>query len=343
MPFFSITSPSSGNATQLHGRPVSSTGPTGGQVLTWDGASWAPLPGVTGPTGSAGTDGPQIFSGTTGPFSGLGRSGDFYIDTISGVLYGPKANNSWGSGLLLQSGPQGPTGATGPAATGPTGAGATGPTGIAGATGASVTGPTGAPSSVTGPTGATGPSVTGPTGSPGGTGPTGSATSLSVGQVSAGAIPAASLTGPPGAQVLSLTLPLGPTGPQGNAGGVGPAPVIGIGNVDSQSSAAASVTSLGSGSYLLNLSLPRGATGAASNVTGPTGAQGLSITGPTGASVTGPTGPAGSGGGSSILQYTTEFTLPIPGNASALYITTDTQRIFRWDSSNGVYVELGPQ
>jgi alpha-tubulin suppressor-like RCC1 family protein len=132
MPFFSIQSPTSGNATQLQGRTVAATGPTGGQVLTWDGSSWAPLPGTTGPTGAAGVDGRFIYSGSTGPLVGLGRSGDYYIDFNAGVLYGPKASNAWGSGLLLQSGQQGPTG----------------PSGV------SITGPTGAPSTVTGPTGA---------------------------------------------------------------------------------------------------------------------------------------------------------------------------------------------
>ncbi len=295
MPYFSIQSPTSGNATQLQGRAVAATGPTGGQVLTWDGSSWAPLAGTTGPTGAAGVDGRFIFSGSTGPSSGLGRSGDYYIDFNAGVLYGPKASNSWGSGLQLQSGPQGPTGATGAGATGPTGAGSTGATGSVGATGASVTGPTGAASNVTGPTGATGPSVTGPTGI-GATGPTGSPNFLSVGSVSVGAIASASLSGAPGAQVLSLVLPAGPTGAASNVTGpTGVTPVLAIGNVDNASPAAAGLVNVSPGSYLVNFSIPPGPTGAASNVTGPAGATGPSVTGPTGASssVTGPTGVAG--------------------------------------------------
>ena len=169
MPYFSIQSPTSGNALQLQGRTVSATGPTGGQVLTWDGSSWAPLPGVTGPTGSAGADGPQIYSGVTGPFAGLGRSGDWYIDSTSGVLYGPKANNAWGSGLQLQTGQQGPTGPVGlTGATGP----ANGPTGA--------TGPTGAASAVAGPAGATGPAGVGATGPTGSQGPAGSSSNLSL-------------------------------------------------------------------------------------------------------------------------------------------------------------------
>jgi Fibronectin type III domain len=292
MPFFSIQSPSSGNATQLQGRAVSATGPTGGQVLTWDGSSWVPLAGTTGPTGAAGADGRMIYSGSTGPFSGLGRSGDYYIDFNSGVLYGPKANNAWGSGLQLQTGQQGPTGPTGVGTTGPTGAGVTGPTG---STGPRVTGPTGAASNVTGPTGSTGPSITGPTGSTGATGVTGPVNSISIGTVSAGAIASATLSGSPGAQQLSLSLPYGPAGGTGPTGPTGITPSIAIGNVGT-GPADASVTQI-AGGILLNLSIPLGPTGAASNVTGPTGPSGVGPTGPTGSpsNVTGPTGPSGVG------------------------------------------------
>jgi len=339
MVFFSIQSPTSGNATQLQGRTVSSTGPTGGQVLTWDGSAWAPLPGVTGPTGSAGVDGPQIYSGATGPFSGLGKSGDWYIDSASGVLYGPKASNSWGNGLQLQSGPQGPAGPTGAGATGPTGVGVTGATGSAGPTGAGATGPTGAASTMTGPTG---PGITGPTGV-GTTGPTGPGLSLVVGTVTIGSTPSATITPTaPGVAVLSLVLARGSTGPAGSAGATGPANAIAIGSVDAGGSAGASLTPDGIGGQLLNLVLPQGPTGAASTtvgptgptgigatgaagaastVTGPTGAAGQSITGPTGAAstVTGPTGPAG--GGSYTLPTATSSVLGGIKVGSGLTIT----------------------
>jgi hypothetical protein len=187
MPYFSIQSPTSGNALQLQGRAVSATGPTGGQVLTWDGSAWSPLAGVTGPTGSSGVDGPQIYSGATGPFSGLGRSGDYYIDSNAGVLYGPKANNAWGSGLQLQSGPQGPTGPVGlTGATGP----ANGPTGATGATGAA--------SLIAGPAGATGPTGFGATGPTGVQGPAGNS-SLSLSD----ATPANLGTASPGTSILA--------------------------------------------------------------------------------------------------------------------------------------------
>jgi hypothetical protein len=138
MPFFSITSPSSGNATQLQGKAVNATAPATGSVLTYDGSAWNASQGVTGPTGAQGADGARIFYGSTGPASNIGRSGDFYIDGSAGVLYGPKASGAWGSGLLLQSGPTGPIGTQG--ATGPSGGptGSTGPTGAAASAGANV-------------------------------------------------------------------------------------------------------------------------------------------------------------------------------------------------------------
>lgn len=177
MPFFLISSPSSGNATQLQGRPVSATAPATGSVLTYSGSAWQASQGVTGSTGPAGVDGATIYNGSGAPSNGIGKSGDFYVDTGNSVLYGPKASGSWGAGTSISGGPTGPTGMAG--STGSTGAASTitGPTGasIAGPTGPSITGPTGA--SITGPTG---PSVTGPAGAASTvTGPTGSVGSFS--------------------------------------------------------------------------------------------------------------------------------------------------------------------
>ncbi len=147
MPYFSISSPSSGNATQLQGRAVSSTAPTGTQVLAWNGSAWAPATGVTGLTGATGPggyDGAKWLSGSGAPSTLVGASGDFWLDTTNGRVYGPKSSGSWGSPLQLQSGPAGPTGPSGVngspgtagsvGATGPAGASVTGPTGAAGAT-----------------------------------------------------------------------------------------------------------------------------------------------------------------------------------------------------------------
>ena len=93
-----------------------------------------------------GTVGNTILNGVVNPTSqGLGQVGDFYLNTATNTLFGPKTAISpyWpAEGVVLSGG----AGATGPA--GPTGA--TGATGAAGATGPA--GPTGA----TGAAGATG-------------------------------------------------------------------------------------------------------------------------------------------------------------------------------------------
>jgi hypothetical protein len=105
MPFFAITSPSSGNSTQLQSRPVSATAPTTDQVLTWNGSAWVPAAGTPGPEGPSGTDGTRLYAGEGAPSSGFGISGDWWLDTTEGAprLYGPKASGAWGSGVPLMS------------------------------------------------------------------------------------------------------------------------------------------------------------------------------------------------------------------------------------------------
>lgn len=213
MPYFSISSPTSGNATQLRGVAIATTGPSSGQSLVFDGTSWGPGQGVTGPTGAGGKDGPQVFSGAGTPPTNVGKSDDFYYDTANGRWFGPKANGSWGTPLSLASGQMGPTGVigpTGPSVTGPTGVGATGPQGLAGATGptgAGPTGPAGGPTGATGAAGAIGvPGIAGPAGptGPSVTGPTG---------------PGSTVTGPTGPSVTGPTGTAGPTGPSGGPTG----------------------------------------------------------------------------------------------------------------------------
>jgi hypothetical protein len=46
--------------------------------------------GSTGPTGPTGARGTQIYSGVGPPSTSFGSPGDFYIDTATGILYGPK-------------------------------------------------------------------------------------------------------------------------------------------------------------------------------------------------------------------------------------------------------------
>ena len=116
-----------------------------------------------GSQGLPGTDGKSILNGTIAPIGTLGQNGDFYINTATNQIYGPKTTGSWGtpSSIVGATGPTGSTGATGVAgpigATGPIGpTGPTGPTGATGATGAiGLTGLTGM-AGPTGPTGATG-------------------------------------------------------------------------------------------------------------------------------------------------------------------------------------------
>ena len=180
--------------------------------------------GATGSTGPAGADGKSLRSGSGVPSSGLGVDGDFYIDTSTNRLYGPKTSGSWGGGTSIV----GPTGATGPQGSAATVAVGTVTTGAAGSS-ASVTnaGTSGAavldftiPRGDTGATGSTG--ATGPQGS---TGPQGPAATVSVGSTTTGAAgSSASVTnsGTSGAAVLDFAIPRGDTGATGPVGPQGP-------------------------------------------------------------------------------------------------------------------------
>jgi hypothetical protein len=48
------------------------------------------------------------------------------------------------------------------------------------------------------------------------------------------------------------------------------------------------------------------------------------------------------GGFSNIVEYETTANFPASGVSCTIYIATDANRAYRWDSS-GVYVEIGPQ
>lgn len=207
-----------------------------------------------------------------GPPDGQGDPGDWYIDTRTKQLYGPRRRDGWAaqpvglgtrdpqgnirtsqltiSGSLAPAakgdkgdpGDQGPTGATGPQGPegpeGPAGpTGAQGPQGIQGETGA--TGPAG-------PTGPEGPQ--GPQGETGPTGPTGA-------------------TGPQGIQ--GDTGPEGPTGPQGPQGDqgiqgiqgpAGTAATISIGSTTTGAAGtSATVTNSGTANAaILSFTIPRG-------------------------------------------------------------------------------------
>jgi len=118
------------------------TGPEGPQGLT----------GATGSAGADGADGKTVLSGSGDPMT-EGTDGDFYLNTTTTILFGPKAT-TWPAGVSLigpqgeqgTQGIQGLTGATGPQGetglTGATGAdGAPGTTVFADLTGISITDP----------------------------------------------------------------------------------------------------------------------------------------------------------------------------------------------------------
>ncbi len=111
------------------GAGVSLVGPAGATGATGLQGATGPT-GATGATGVTGTDGKTILNGITAPLVSLGVNGDFYINTLTNQLYGPKTAGVWGSGISLI-GPQGVTGNTG--ATGPIGT-----TGVSGLNGKTV-------------------------------------------------------------------------------------------------------------------------------------------------------------------------------------------------------------
>ena len=127
-----------GRPTGSHGcaRPARGHRPTG-----CDGCARAPrhhgCDGFDGATGPAGTNGNTVWNGVVAPTSGIGVNGDFYLNTATNCLYGPKASGAWPGTCVTLVGPQGPIGPTGlQGPQGPTGAtGAQGPQGSTGSQG----------------------------------------------------------------------------------------------------------------------------------------------------------------------------------------------------------------
>ncbi len=68
--------------------------------------------GPVGPAGNNGLDGKTVLNGNTNPSASIGTNGDFYINTTTNSLFGPKTNDIWGNGVSLV-GSQGIQGATG--------------------------------------------------------------------------------------------------------------------------------------------------------------------------------------------------------------------------------------
>ena len=73
----------------------------------------ADYPEFVGATGAAGADGKTVLSGAVDPTT-EGVDGDFYINTASNEIFGPKTEGAWGTGTSLV-GPQGEQGIQGPA------------------------------------------------------------------------------------------------------------------------------------------------------------------------------------------------------------------------------------
>lgn len=114
-----------------------------------------------------------VLSGAGVPAKSLGIDGDFYIDTKSMNMYGPKKNNSWPLPVSMR-GPQGPTGT----------AGSDGKNGTSGAVSAGTAG-------AAGPQGPAGPA--GPKGETGAQGPKGDAGAAGAVNINHGALTFGSL------------------------------------------------------------------------------------------------------------------------------------------------------
>jgi hypothetical protein len=62
--------------------------------------------------GADGTDGNTMLNGTSDPLTTDGKTGDFFLNTTSNNLFGPKTENGWGTGISMV-GPQGEQGPSG--------------------------------------------------------------------------------------------------------------------------------------------------------------------------------------------------------------------------------------
>ena len=81
-----------------------------GTAISLQGAAGAA--GTNGTNGSNGSNGSQIISGSDTPKLSQGNAGDYYFDTFSDALYGPKTSTGWGNPTSLRGaqGPEGPSG-----------------------------------------------------------------------------------------------------------------------------------------------------------------------------------------------------------------------------------------
>ncbi|QRQ85978.1 hypothetical protein [Cupriavidus oxalaticus] len=75
--------------------------------------TWPPGVPLGGGTGSSGAGGGIVLAGAGAPDNSVGNNGDYYLDTNTWTLYGPKANDQWPAGVSLVGQPGGGTGGTG--------------------------------------------------------------------------------------------------------------------------------------------------------------------------------------------------------------------------------------
>lgn len=54
-----------------------------------------------GPQGTTGPRGSSVLNGSVDPVAGTGVDGDFYINTTSNAIFGPKASGAWGAGKSI--------------------------------------------------------------------------------------------------------------------------------------------------------------------------------------------------------------------------------------------------
>jgi hypothetical protein len=91
---------------------VSLVGPQGPQGIQGPQGNQGPQ----GVQGNPGVDGNTVLYGAADPVAGTGVNGNFYINTTTHFLFGPKAGGAWPAGTSLV-GPQGPQGNQGPQGT----------------------------------------------------------------------------------------------------------------------------------------------------------------------------------------------------------------------------------
>ena len=185
-----------------------------------------------------------ILNGKGVPATSLGINGDFYIDTRSLLIYGPKAKGKWPLPQNLQ-GPIGATGVTGVSGND----GKNGSDAKVGTNNANIVGTVG-PQGERGLTGASGPA-----------GPAGAAGSSGSGGGTPGATGAAGATGATGASGSAGSIgPAGPTGSTGSTGLTGSAGTAGAkGDAGSAGSAGTSeVKVISIGNFTISTSTPLG-------------------------------------------------------------------------------------